>query len=203
MSNFRLFVPLLVFGLTTHPSARADVCLRSVSDALAVSPEATSGPVPFDLTGTALAEVSRIIPFRDETGGIVLENRLTNGVTWSVGDLIRVRGDMTVNPEERHFAFVRHVEILEHRPPPRPVSASGRKILDGQCNFQFVTVKGVVQSVQADDLDGHYTWIALRTIHGIVMGAAHDMPFAGYDIRFRVANLTAEVVEVAEFSSLL
>lgn len=31
----------------------------------------------------------------------------------------------------------------------------------------------------------------------------YGMPFAGYDIRFRVANLTAEVVEVAEFSSLL
>ena len=54
MSNFRLFVPLLVFGLTIHPSARADVCLRSVSEALAVSSETTSGPVPFDLTGTAL-----------------------------------------------------------------------------------------------------------------------------------------------------
>ena len=181
MSNFRLFVPLLVFGLTILPSARADVCLRSVSEALAVSPEATSGSVPFDLTGTALADVSRIIPFRDETGGIFLENKLTNGVTWSAGDLIRVRGDMTVNPEERRFAFVRHAEILEHRPPPSPVPASGRKILDGQYNFQFVTVKGVVQGFQADDLDGRYTWIALRTARGIVMGAAHDAPFAGYD----------------------
>ena len=181
MSNFRLFVPLLVFGLTILPSARADVCLRTVSEALAVSPETTHGPVPFDLTGTTLADVSRIIPFRDETGGMFLENKLTNGVTWSAGDLVRVRGDMTVNPEERRFAFVRHAEILEHRQPPSPVPASGRKILDGQYNFQFVTVKGVVQGVQADDLDGRYTWIALRTTHGIVMGAAHDTPFAGYD----------------------
>ena len=183
MSNFRLFVPLLVFGLTTHPSARADVCLRSVSDALAVSPEATSCPVPFDLTGTALAFGLRTFPFRDETAGIILENKSTNGVTWSAGDLIRVRGDMTVNPEERHFAFVRHAEILEHRPLPRPASVSGRRILDGKCNFQFVTVKGVVQGILTDDLDGHFVWITLRTADGIVMGAAHDLPFAGYNWR--------------------
>ena len=175
------FTTTLVLLLAVFSSAGEDTCLRSVTDALAVSPEAMSGPVPFDLTGTALAFGHKTFPFRDETAGIILENKTTNGVIWSGGDLIRVRGDMTVNPEERRFAFVRHAEILKHRPPPSPAPASGRKVLDGQCNFQFVTVKGVVQSVQADDLDGHYTWIALRTTHGIVMGAAHDAPFTGYD----------------------
>ena len=177
------FTPALLFLLTASASAGAEVCVKSVAEALAVSPEETSGPVPFELTGTTLSDTYRIIPFCDETGGIVLENSQTNDVSWTAGDLIRVRGDMIVNPEERRFAFVRHAEILERRPPPAPAEVPGSEILDGRRDFQFVTVRGVVQGTLTDDLDQHFTWIALRTPNGVVMGAAHDASFIGYDWR--------------------
>lgn len=95
----RSLVTILLLCLTASPAFGADTCLRSVSEALSVSSEETAGPLPFDLTGTALSSGEKAFFFRDETDGIVLENMLTNDVTWSAGDLIRVRGEMTVNPE--------------------------------------------------------------------------------------------------------
>ena len=178
---FRLLASVFVLCQTMIPVVAADVCLRTVAEALAVSSEETAGPVAFDLTGTALGSSDTSFLFRDETGGIVLENKLTTNISWSAGDIISVRGDMTVNPDERRFARVRRLDILAHRPPPEPMSATGGEILNGQRNFRFVTVEGVIQGVLTDDLNRHFKWIALRTTDGVVMAAAHDRPFANYD----------------------
>lgn len=61
--------------------------------------------------------------------------------------------------------------------------ATGREILSGQRNFHFVTVTGVVQGFLTDDLDQRYTWLALRTPHGVIMVAARGASFASYDFK--------------------
>ena len=50
-----LYLNSAIPGKYPHEYPRADNCLRSISEALAVSPEERSASSPFDLTGTAFA----------------------------------------------------------------------------------------------------------------------------------------------------
>ena len=181
MSRIGLTFVLLTAALSL--TAADDVCLRTVREARDASYGDMTYPVRFDLTGTVLGFGEGTMTISEDDVGIALENFPTNDVTWKHGDIVRVRGEMTVNPEERRFLRVRRLDVLGHRDIADPVRASGDDILDGNLNYRKATVDGVIQGVREDDLDQRYNWVTLNTPQGIVMVAVPNTVFVHADLR--------------------
>lgn len=167
------FCPLLIsLTLPLAAATSTDICLHTVREAQTISYDEVENPVNFDMTVTALSYNKCTFTACGDGIGIALDNRLTNNLVWKPGDIVRVRGEMTITPEERRFPNVRHLEILGHRELPAPVCATRGDILSGNLDFRSATVVGVVQSVFEDDFDKQCVWIALNTSQGIVMAAS-------------------------------
>lgn len=101
--------------------------------------------------------------FRDATGGYPFEDHRQSGAKPSLGDIVRISGEMTITPDDLHHLRVRKLEILGSRPLPPPVSMTDDNMDDPDLEYSFVRMRGVVTAVVQDDLDTEYRRLMLKT----------------------------------------
>ena len=136
----------------------------------------------FELTATALtAHRPDALSFnvRDAVGAASLG--LTRpAADFAPGDLIRIRGVMTLTHERLISPQVHEIEVLRHGPPPVPVDATADDIYSGSLVYSLVRVTGTVLDAFLDETNPHYAFIVLSESHGTVCFSSRSL--VGYDL---------------------
>lgn len=149
--------------LAASAGALADGLLLSLDEALRIPARDCPSPRGFDLTCTALCGTMLTCPVTDGPVGAVIELHAPDDPSWRAGDRLRIRGNLTVSPEEHPFFSVTNLSVVGHVPLPPTREVSGSDVADGSCNFQRIRVRGVVSSLFDDELDRRYVWMILNT----------------------------------------
>lgn len=131
----------------------------------------------FEITATALTtRHSDSVSFniRDETGSASLG--LTRPTAdFAPGDLIRVRGVMTLTHERLISPQVHEIEVIRHGPPPAPIDATADDIYGGSLVYALVRVTGTVLDAFLDEADPRYAFIVLSESHGTVCFSSRSL----------------------------
>ena len=139
--------------------------LRTIADALAMTASDGLGPWPFDLTGQVYTASGTIRDFKDATGGYPFEDHCTNSRPPALGDIVRIRGNLLIAPDDLHHFQVACLDNLGNAPLPPPISLSDADLDDPHSAYSFARIRGVVTAILRDDLDAHYRLLILRTQH--------------------------------------
>ena len=167
----RLLALLGLLALTAQP-ASAKV-LSSVAEALRLPDRECVRPRPFDFTGDALTEDPRWWFFRDETGGTEIHSRRSGTNRLVRGSVMRITGEMTVEKNGvRRFWSDTAVRVRDGQ-PQLPVETTVSEILNGNMDFRFVRVCGVISAVIPDEVDNSVCWATLRTAGGNIFLTLH------------------------------
>ena len=136
--------------------------IRSISDALKLSAFDGLGPWPFAFEGQMYSSGGVTSDFKDATGGYPFEDHRDGGPNPSLGDMVRISGDMVITAKGLHRFQVRHLEILGNAPLPPPVTMTDANVDDPDLEYSFVRVQGVVTAVVPDDLNTNYRRLILK-----------------------------------------
>ena len=189
---------MLLFALFAG-AASAGRTLTTVAEAESIGIEDIKAPIPFDFTGTAVAQNNENTwwPFLDDSGGVFVfaDTRLPSELRqW---DVVRVKGEMVVAESDKTRRFVsKEVEVLRHGDPIPPVDATAHEINAGELDYRFVRIRGVVSSCVADEVAPNFYWTALRTAAGKVF-LCTSASETGTPPIANMADAEAEVVGLA------
>ena len=119
-------LPIMLAASTLAATNMAPI--RTVADALKLSAFDGLGPWPFTLEGQVYSTFhSYVRDFKDATGGYPYEDHRNGGPLPSLGDLVRISGEMVITPEDLHRFKVNHLEIIGHAPPSCAHRPHGRQ----------------------------------------------------------------------------
>ena len=138
------------------------VPLRTVADALKLSAFDGLGPWPFELEGQMYSSKGSTWDFKDATGGYPFEDIRDGGPRPSLGDIVRISGNMIITAKGLHRFQVRHLEILGNVPLPTPIDMTDADVDNPAIEYSFVRARGVVTAVVPDDLDASYRRLILK-----------------------------------------
>lgn len=136
--------------------------IRTVADALKLSAFDGLGPWPFVLEGQMYSAGGVTSDFKDLTGGYPLEDHRDGGPKPSIGDIVRISGDMVITAKGLHRFRVRHLNILGNAPLPPPITLTDANVDNPDLEYSFARVQGVVTTVMPDDLDTNYRRLILK-----------------------------------------
>ena len=157
--------PLIFAALVLPLLAAGDgaATLRHVGEAYTMTSEDASLPIGFDFSGMILLNDKRNSVFRDDTGGMFLNKSIITNAPWSPGDIIRIRGSLSISPEEQFFFFVERSETIGRGKLPNVDDVSLEELSATTDLFRFVRTRGVVASAIPDDIDARYYWFTLQS----------------------------------------
>ena len=162
------FLPTILAATALAATNAAPI--RTVADAMKLSAFDGLGPWPFVLEGQVYSnrrgeqkERPDVREFWDATGGYPFEDHRRSGEKPSLGDVVRISGEMTITPDDLRHLQVREMEILGSKPLPPPVCMTDDSMDDPAIEYSFVRVRGVVTAVVQDDLDTEYRRLILKT----------------------------------------
>ena len=170
--------------------------VKTVAEALSLTAETCSKPRPFEFTGTVISRGNHVWAFSDQSAACPITNRRKDDYGQKIGDTVRIRGEMTVAPDEVPAFIADPPEVLRRGSPPEPVKASVADIIAGRFNYRLVTVRGVLVSVMKDEVDTRFCWATLRAKDDELFMPMSD---EWNDIRRLQALIDAEV-EVVGFA---
>ena len=136
--------------------------IRSISDALKLSAFDGLGPWPFVLEGQMYSSGGATSDFKDATGGYPVEDHRDSGPTPSIGDIVRISGDMVITAKDLHRFRVRHLDILGNAPLPPPITLTDANVENPNLEYSFAHAQGVVTAIVPDDLDTNYRQLILK-----------------------------------------
>lgn len=158
--------------------------LRTLADAMSELETTNAVGIRFDFTGIVthvrISKYNQNLTLRDgETYGSVLG---AANLSTAPGDLVHVSGVTRTADYGWKNLYAKTCETVGRVSiqPPRHVSA--QNILNGEVNYQIVSVSGYIVDVVADDVDPSCAFIILKTDSGFVRVAHHmqsgkDSPF--------------------------
>ena len=184
------FLTLFLFCLLSPNLLADDNTLTSVKDIVNISDEDCKRPHSFDLTGELLLKGDLYWFFRDETGGVEIHNLVRETMPFERGDVIRVKGELTLKENGIRRLYARSIALLAHGQPSPPVAASAEDVQSGRTDFRFVRMTGVISSVVKDEIDEDFLWATLRTSSGKTLLAFDSR---GHDRSRLVSLIDAEV----------
>ena len=136
--------------------------IRTIADALNLSAFDGLGPWPFVLEGQMYSSGDKTYDFKDATGGYPVENHCGGDPKSSLGDVVRISGDMVITSKGLHRFLVRRLDILGNAPLPQPITMTDANVDSPDLEYSFVRVRGVVTAVVPDDLDTNYRRVILK-----------------------------------------
>ena len=136
--------------------------IRTVADALKLSAFDGLGPWPFELEGQIYSAGGVTSDFKDLTGGYPVEDHRNGGPKPSLGDTVRISGDMVITAKGLHRFRVRHLDILGNAPLPPTITLTDANADNPGLEYSFARVQGVVTAVVPDDLDTNYRQLVLK-----------------------------------------
>ncbi len=154
------FLPTILAAAALAATNAAPI--RTVADALKLSAFDGLGPWPFVLEGQTYSAGGATFDFKDSTGGYPLEDRRDGGPKPSIGDIVRISGDLVITEKGLHRFRVRHLDILGNAPLPPPITLTDANVGDPGLEYSFASVQGVVTAVVPDDLDTNYRQLVLK-----------------------------------------
>ena len=159
-------LPLLPTILAAAALAATNAApIRTVADALKLSAFDGTGPWPFVLEGQMYSSSGgSTTDFKDATGGYPIEDHRDGGPKPSLGDVVRISGDLIITAKGLHHFQVRRLDILGNAPLPQSITMTDANVDSPDLEYSFVRVQGVVTAVVPDDLDTNYRRMILKTI---------------------------------------
>lgn len=156
-------LPLLPTILAAAALAATNAApIRTVADALKLSAFDGLGPWLFVFEGQMYSSGGTTSDFKDATGGYPVEEHRDDGPKPSIGDIVRISGDLVITEKGLHRFRVRHLDILGNAPLPPPITLTDANVEDPGLEYSFVRVQGVVTAVVPDDLDTNYRQLILK-----------------------------------------
>ena len=157
-------LPLLPTILAAAALAATNAApIRTVADALKLSAFDGTGPWPFVLEGQMYSSSGGTTSdFKDATGGYPIEDHRGGGPKPSIGDVVRISGDMVITAKGLHRFQVHRFDILGKAPLPPPITLTDANVDNTDLEYSFVRVQGVVTAVVPDDLDTNYRRMILK-----------------------------------------
>ena len=156
-------LPLLPTILAAAALAATNAApIRTVADALKLSAFDGLGPWPFVLEGQMYSSSGSTYDFKDATGGYPIEINRDSVPEPSLGDVVRISGDMAITAKGLHRFKVRHLDIRGKAPLPQPITMTDANVDSPDLEFSFVRVQGVVTAIVPDDLDTNYRRLILK-----------------------------------------
>ena len=157
-------LPLLPTILAAAALAATNAApIRTVADALKLSAFDGTGPWPFVLEGQMYSSSGGTTSdFKDATGGYPVEDHRDSGPKPSIGDIVRISGDMVITAKDLHRFRVRHLDILGNAPLPPPITLTDANVENPNLEYSFAHAQGVVTAVVPDDLDTNYRQLILK-----------------------------------------
>ena len=157
-------LPLLPTILAAAALAATNAApIRTVADALKLSAFDGLGPWPFVLEGQMYSPSGgSTFDFKDATGGYPIEDQRDGGPQPSLGDMVRISGDMVITTKGLHRFQVRRLDMLGKAPLPQPITMTDANVDSPDLEFSFVRVQGVVTAVVPDDLNTNYRRMILK-----------------------------------------
>ena len=58
--------------------------------------------------------------------------------------------------------FMVRIEVLSHGSIPDPVSASGKDVVSGTCDFRYIAVSGIVKDASRDPTDSNFSFLIIN-----------------------------------------
>lgn len=157
-------LPLLPTILAAAALAATNAApIRTVADALKLSAFDGTGPWPFVLEGQMYSSSGGTTSdFKDATGGYPVEDHRDSGPKPSIGDIVRISGDMVITAKDLHRFRVRHLDILGNAPLPPPITLTDANVENPNLEYSFAHAQGVVTAIVPDDLDTNYRRLILK-----------------------------------------
>ena len=169
------FLPTILAAAALAATNAAPIC--TVADALKLSAFNGLGPWPFVLEGQMYSAGGVTSDFKDATGGYPIEDRRDGGPKPSIGDIVRISGDMVITAKGLHRFRVRHLDILGNAPLPPPITLTDANVENPDLEYSFARVQGVVTAVVPDDLDTNYRRLVLKLQNRSIEIAVSCGPF--------------------------
>ena len=175
---------ILLLALCGLPSfGIADVLTNAVDVTRLRGIERLPDDARFDLTGT----VVRLYPdhpnsfvIADETGSVRIDRNkdlARRALPLQRGDRLHIRGKMEKEANGLVIALENEECFLgRETPPPDPIPATARQILDYRVDCRVVRLRGTVQDARIDETDPNYTFLMIHSDGETVFTAFHRSP---------------------------
>lgn len=119
----------------------------------------------FDVTAPVLDQLypdKWLLLLGDEHGVAELDNRTkVRGDALRRGDIVRVRGVLSLFGRTSLHANCQEIHVLAHGPLPQPKPISIREFLDGRHDYHLSELTGTVKDIFRDELDPMFSFIVL------------------------------------------
>ena len=158
-----LFLFLLVTLVSSALSAFASTTAETVRAAIDLSRQTFHASKRFAFTGQVIEVDSRSFIIQDGTGCICIRNETDPKVFPSRGDFIRTTGRCGQSHQYTLRLYAEHIVRTGNGPMPAPEEISASQLHDNELLHRFVTMRGVLASVDYDEIDRQTIWLKIRT----------------------------------------
>ena len=155
-----------MFAAVAALVAQADSVVTNAADLARIVYRERKADVAFDITGAipvskSAARHANIYPIDDSGGVVLLGGDRLESISLRAGDRIRAKGRTDEYDFGQVVALCESIEIVGHGPAPMPEPVSIEELRSGRFDCHYVKIRGTLRDAFDDEVDGHYTYLAL------------------------------------------
>ena len=155
----------IIGALTVHAGTMAsNAVLVTTAEIRSLTNDRPKATIPFHLVGTVtyLQSKDHFI-LQDETGAIGINNHCIRKDTYSpgLGESIRVRGGINLNPKQSAFCYAIEIVPSGTGPVPEPRELSIGELKAGTSSETVIRTSGYVIDAFQDEIDARYKFLTL------------------------------------------